>query len=257
MNDLTELLAIVEKITETSPERDWDKFRSNIKFAIRTLPFINWAFWLEQYYEIFKTMPDENIFSITAKGQILGKKWIYEEMKRIDLDYGIIFVVAGWSGFISRMLLDSGDIQCEKIRSFDINPNATKMAEILNLDWRKNWRWFKSSTQDLTKMNYVLNEFYFAHLGDAANITEKLIESPRTIINTSCEHIESFDKYWDSLPKGLITIIQSTDSEIEGEHVNTVSNIDEFKAQAPMSTIYYAGEREFFHYKRFMLIGER
>ncbi len=243
----------ISKIIATNQDRDWEKFVSNITFAIRTLPFIRWGYWLKQYYKIFQMMPEENIFTITSKGQILGKKWIFEEMKRLDLNYGVIFLLAGWSGFIGRMILDSNQIQCEKIRSFDISPECTKMAEILNWDWRMTGKKFKTSTQDLTKMNYVLNEFYYARKDGVTQ--ERLIESPRTIINTSCEHIENFEEWWSTLPKGLIAILQSTNHTETDEHVNVVHNIEEFKEQAPMSMILYSGEREFFFYKRFMLIG--
>lgn len=252
-NESSSYIKTLSKIIKCKPDIDAPKFLSNFSFALTSFPFVEWDYWLKQYLKIVKIMPDENIISILAKGQILGKQWIYEEMKRIGVDYGIIFILCGWSGFIARMILDSGLIQCEKIRSFDINEKCTEMSTILNWDWRIKGRWFKSSTQDITNMNYTLCEFDYIKRDGITK--EKLIESPRTIINTSCEHIKDFDSWWNKLPKGLIAIIQSTDHEDLDEHINSVKNIEEFKKQAPMTKLLYAGERQFFYYKRFMLIG--
>ena len=78
---------------------------------------------------------------------------------------------------------------------------------------------------------------------------------PDTFINTSCEHIPNFKEWYAKIPEGRLVILQSNNFFEVEEHVNCVSNIDEFIEMAPMSELMYSGSIDLPKYKRFMVIG--
>src|SRR5690606_21753338 len=77
------------------------------------------------------------------------------------------------------------------------------------------------------------------------------------IINTSCEHLENFQSWFQSIPDGKLLILQTNDFFDCAEHVNCVKNLEEFKVMAPMTECFYAGELRLEKYTRFMLIGHK
>ena len=83
----------------------------------------------------------------------------------------------------------------------------------------------------------------------------ELTDSPDTIINTSCEHIENFKEWYDSIPKGKFVILQNNNYTELDEHINCVSNVDEFVAMTPMTQRLYKGELETPKYTRYMTFG--
>jgi hypothetical protein len=150
------------------------------------------------------------------------------------------------------MLFESKKIHLDKIRSFDIDKSCWKIAESINKPWvMDEWK-FKATTQDIHKINF--NEHTYKTL--RSNGTEReLFDKPNTIINTSCEHIENWSDWWDSIPKGKLCILQSNDYKELPEHINCVNDVEHFKSIAPMTTYLYGGELILGKYTRYMLIG--
>jgi hypothetical protein len=149
------------------------------------------------------------------------------------------------------MLFES-NIKVNKVRSFDIDPSCRSIAETFNNPWVKdNWQ-FKSSTKDIMDINY---EFENYEVIRADGTTCPLADTPDTIINTSCEHIENFEEWYSKIPDGKLVVLQSNNYfEIE-EHVNCVVDLDDFDRMAPLTSILYTGELELPKYTRFMRIG--
>jgi len=186
-----------------------------------------------------------------SRGQLQSKLWLVKELSRLDLDLGIVFLCAGWYATLATMLFESG-IKIDRIRSFDIDDSCYSIAETFNKPWVKNeWR-FKATTQDIFNIDFNLHT-YIVKRADGS--TCDLTESPNTIINTSCEHIENFDNWYAKIPQGKLVILQSNNYYEVEEHVNCVGSIEEFSTIAPMKDLLYSGELELPKYKRFMLIG--
>jgi len=197
---------------------------------------------------INNTEYDKDCFS---RGQLQSKQWLVTELGKLDVELGTVFLCAGWYATLATMLFES-DIKVDKVRSFDIDPSCRSIAETFNKPWVKdNWQ-FKSSTKDIIDINY---EFESYEVIRADGTTCPLDDTPDTIINTSCEHIENFDEWYDLIPDGKLVVLQSNNFFQVEEHVNCVNNIEEFKTQASMSEVLYSGELELPKYKRFMLIG--
>lgn len=191
---------------------------------------------------------DEDCFS---RGQIQSKLWLVNELKSIGVDLGTVFLCAGWYGTLATMLFESG-ISLDKIRSFDIDESTESIAEIFNRPWViDDWK-FKPVVQDIQDINFEEHSYIVTKRdGDF----ETLWDTPNTIINTSCEHIENFDKWYDKIMPKQLVVLQGNDYfEIE-EHVNCSKDLNEFSEKAPMEITLYLGEIDLGKYKRFMKIG--
>ena len=199
---------------------------------------------------INNTVIDTDCFS---RGQLQSKQWLVTELGNLDVQLGTVFLCAGWYATLATMLFES-DIKVDKVRSFDIAPTCVDIAETFNKPWFiEQWR-FKSITQDIMDIDY--NEHTWQFWSNANNrMSRPITDKPDTIINTSCEHIENFAEWYAKIPDGKLVILQSNNFFEVAEHVNCVNDIEEFKAQAPMSEVLYSGELELPKYKRFMLIG--
>jgi len=197
-----------------------------------------------------------------SRGQLQSKLWLVEELEKLKLEIGTVFLCAGWYATLATMLFES-KIKVDKIRSFDIDSTCVNIAEVFNKPWvEDNWR-FKASTVDIMDFEWsdspapsdgTLGNFYYMTSG-ADKKTIQMKDNPDTIINTSCEHIENFKKWYAKIPKGKLVILQNNNYVDIEEHVNCVSNINEFIKQAPMTHLMYSGTALLPKYKRFMLIG--
>tara|TARA_B100001057_G_C22754858_1_gene913280 strand:- start:485 stop:1321 length:837 start_codon:yes stop_codon:yes gene_type:complete len=201
-------------------------------------------------FEVYKLKWDEDCFS---QGQIKSKLWLLHELQKTKLDLGTVFICAGWYGTLATMIFES-KLNVNEIRSFDNDPSCLNIAEIFNKPWvMEDWK-FKPATYDIHDIDY--NSFDYSVI--RTNGTEcKLTSSPDTIINTSCEHITNFDKWYDKIPNGKLVILQGNDYFELDEHINCSADQDSFSEKAPMTDVLYLGTIDCDKYKRFMKIGIR
>lgn len=204
-----------------------------------------------KHFHAFEIPYDKDVFS---QGQLLSKVWLINQLKKLDLDLGIVFLCAGWYATLATMIFDSG-MTVKKIRSFDIDPSCVDIAETFNKPWLADkWR-FKSITQDIMQIDY--QEHHWEAWSNANNRVAKVTESPTTIINTSCEHIADFDKWYALIPRGKLVILQTNNYfEIE-DHVNCSASLEDFAKQTPMAECLFEGALELPKYTRYMRIGYR
>jgi hypothetical protein len=141
----------------------------------------------------------------------------------------------------------------EDLRKLILEDNTWKLWIVLNryLDTQFIWA-FKSSTQDILDINYNQHTYSVKRSDDT--ICE-LIDSPDTIINTSCEHIQDFSKWYNCIPNGKLVILQSNDYFEIDEHVNCSKSISQFSKSCPMRETLFEGELFLPKYTRFMKIG--
>lgn len=186
-----------------------------------------------------------------SRGQIQSKLWLIDELKTLNLDLGVVFLCAGWYGTLATMMFEH-NIQIEKVRSFDIDDSCREVAEMFNKPWVLNEWKFKSCTKDILDINYE-QDIYTVYRANGTSVD--LMDTPNTIINTSCEHIKNFREWYDKIPAGKLLILQSNDYFGLDEHVNCVASNNDFNNMAPMDTVLYAGDLELDKYTRYMRIG--
>lgn len=188
-----------------------------------------------------------------SRGQVLSKIWLAEELLKIKNNFEMIHVHAGWFGQL-RLYLDAANISYNKMRIFDIDPAALEVSDkIFNNDKIKDFE-VKSASLDIT------NPTWLFRTGCEYNITTTAKEKtiPDLVVNTSAEH---FNEDWytkftiRTQSSDPLFVIQTNNLFDVEEHINCVHSINEMLIKFPMTRIEYAGEKELFGYKRFMLIG--
>jgi len=190
---------------------------------------------------------DKDAFS---RGQIKSKKWLIDELAKLDLNLGTVFLCAGWYATLAAMMFES-NFNITKIRSFDIDQSCLDIANTVNKKYiLDDWK-FKASLLDIHDITYPLT-----YKTRRANNTElELTDDPDTIINTSCEHITNFENWYKKIPNRKIVILQSNNYFEISDHVNCSASLKEFADITPMSSVLYEGELELPKYTRFMRIG--
>jgi hypothetical protein len=188
-----------------------------------------------------------------SRGQLRSKKWLVDQLAKLDRDLGTVFLCCGWYATLATMLFES-NIKLDKIRSFDIDKSVAPIAERFNMPWlQDNWR-FKALTKDIMHVGYN-KHFWQAWSNSTNKMSEPFEDSPNTIINTSCEHLANFDAWYNIIPEGKLVVLQSNNFEDIEEHVNCSNSLEEFSSKIPMSQILYEGKLELEPYTRYMKIG--
>ena len=181
-------------------------------------------------------------------GQIRSKEWLIEHLPD---NLGTVFICAGWYGTLASFMFERARTKFDKIRSFDIDETCASIADNMNRSYVIDGWQFKASTLDILEMDYPTTHTTFRSDGSTLELTEM----PDTIINTSCEHIENFSLWYERIPKGTTVILQSNNYFELPEHVNCVTDLDDFARMSPMTTVLYQGELELPKYTRYMRIG--
>lgn len=209
-----------------------------------------------QFVSAFKNLFVNNIEydkDCFSRGQLQSKTWLINELKKINLDLGTVFICAGWYSTLAVMLFEN-NFKIKDIRSFDIDPTTVDIAEIFNKPWFVDKWKFKALCQDIMDIDYT--EHTWQYWSNANNrMSYPITDSPTTIINTSCEHIKDFKEWYKKIPNGKLVILQGNNYFEITEHVNCSKDLNEFSIKAPMSKVLYEGSLELPKYTRFMKIG--
>lgn len=180
------------------------------------------------------------------KNQIASKMWLAEALlASAGPDYGTLLILGGWFGVLGAVLLHDSRFSIDRVRSIDIDPRCAAIAEALNATHVRAGR-FCAQTADMLEIDYT------RPYGAAADGGR-----PDLVINTSCEHLVDFDRWYRRIPAGQLLVMQSNDYYACREHVNCVPDLAAFRQRAPLSEVLFAGERKLRHYVRFMLIGRK
>ena len=171
------------------------------------------------------------------RGQIASKEWLILELMRYKSEvkpWPNIDIHGGWVGTLASLLFQS-DMFINHINSIDIDPDCQKIAETMN------------------QMEFEAGRFH-AVTSDMCVFRS----DAEIVINTSFEHIsqDEYDLWLSRLPQNSLIVLQSNNYDIP-EHVRIAKDLEEFKSQAQLEKVFYAGERDMHLYKRFMIIGKK
>jgi len=176
------------------------------------------------------------------KNQMASKLWLAESLlAAAGPRFGSVLVLGGWVGALGAVLLHDRRFAIERLVSVDIDPRCAPIAESLNATHVRAGR-FAARTADMLALDYA---------GAAGDGRADLV------VNTSCEHLAQFDRWYARIPDGQLLVLQSNDYFACGEHVNCVPDLAAFRRQAPLRDVLFAGERAMRRYVRFMLIGRK
>jgi hypothetical protein len=177
------------------------------------------------------------------KNQMASKLWLADALREsAGTRFGHVVVLGGWVGVLAAILLHDRRFVIDKVTSVDIDPACAPVAATLNATHAESGR-FAAATRDMLAIDYA-REFPASSSGP-----------PGVIVNTSCEHLADFDRWYRTLPPGRLVVLQSNDYFACPEHVGCVPDLATFRARAPLAEVLFAGERRLRRYTRFMLIG--
>ncbi len=180
------------------------------------------------------------------KNQIASKMWLADSLfGTVGAELGNVVILGGWVGVLGAVLLHDPRFVIAKVVSIDLNGRCAAIAESLNATHVRTGK-FAARTGDMLELDYARKTASTADNGSAD-----------LIINTSCEHLTEFGRWYDRIPVRQLLVLQSNDYYACREHVNCVPDIEALRAQAPMRDVLYAGQRQMRHYVRFMLIGRK
>ncbi len=240
-----DFFTMVKRLKEQSSRQESDVF-SAVRHAIQ---YFDDA---ESIKGVFRILAETPQFSgAFAYGQLDSKKWLIEEAQKVwGPSWGTVFVLAGWIGVLPRMIYDK-KITTTKICSFDIDESANRASEFLNQTEVQNDWSFKSSSRDITTMQYPTTYQVLRKDGSSC----ELVALPDVVINTSCEHIQDIKSWWWQIPFGTKVILQSNDGFHIPEHVACFKSLEDFAKTMKLSRTDYMGEKALPEFNRFMLIG--
>lgn len=248
MNELA-ILDNLEKIVQIQPESAL-RLLTNIRKLVETSATTDIAELLSGIRKGLIRQPDAGIVDFLSEGQVLSKMWIVNEVARLQLDLGLVYLCAGWYGSLARFLMESG-IPFHSFRSFDIDDSATLFAEDFNRSSVLSGWQFKATTKDIFDIDYSHHQYWTKRF-DGTEV--EISEIPDTVVNTSCEHID-FIRWYNMIPKGKLVILQNNNYKEIDDHINCVDSVKEFGETAPMSNLLYEGELVLSLYSRYMRIG--
>jgi hypothetical protein len=177
------------------------------------------------------------------KNQIASKMWLADALAdAVGSDLGNVLILGGWFGVLGAVLLHDPRFAITRVVSLDIDPRCADIALAVNATHVRDGK-FTALTADMLEYAY----------GDDANS----LAAADLVVNTSCEHVQDLDRWYQRIPAGQLLALQSNDYFACNEHVNCVPDLAAFRAQVPMREVLYAGERKFRRYVRFMLIGRK
>jgi hypothetical protein len=197
-----------------------------------------------------KKFPGANWNDALAYGQLASKTWLIEELAAIRPELGNVFILGGWIGTLSMLMMYDERLVIERIRSFDMDPSCENAADMLNVSQHAR---FKAITADIQTLTFDPCRFV-ARYADGSVVEHE--EYPDTFINTSGDHMDS--SWIEKVPSGKLVVVQNNNYiECDETHTHTVSSLEEMISGLPLSQFIYQGERVFPWYTRYMAIGIR
>jgi hypothetical protein len=246
MNQYSTIFSQISKIADIDPQ-----LISTVSRQMSKIAEINSCNIVEMISQMVKALTNhpeyqKNLIDSLSDSQIYSKNWIVEVLR--DKELGNILMCAGWYA----MLLSDNRLKFTKCVSIDLDPLCEKVSKILHkklvID---NWK-FQAVTDNIHNINYSGQHFTISR---SDGTTVNMFINPDTIINTSCEHIENFDKWYELIPSDKLLILQTNNGFNISDHINCVGDLLAFEKQTPMNTVLYSGELEMSKFTRFMRIG--
>jgi hypothetical protein len=199
-----------------------------------------------------KHYPNNALPTALSAGQLESKKWLTETLKELNVSNKRTWLMCGWYGLLGHFLLREG--VANSVYSFDLDPDAVKISEELLKTWViDNWK-FKATCIDIYDINYA--DFRFSTTRSNGSLVE-LTARPELIVNTSCEHLPDWGRWWRKIRKNTLVALQNNNYHDHPDHVNTKDSLEEWLSELRLGEVYYADVKQLPTYDRYMIIGKK
>lgn len=188
-----------------------------------------------------------------SQGQIASKAWLLETVDRLDLDLGDTLVVGGWAGLLSLALLTQMPERCGRVATLDIDVEAARAADLLLRAFVMDDLRAVSTLGDA--MALEPSDLRLTRVRSDGSRVPLRLRTPRTVVNTSWEHLDAPEAWFERLPAGRLIIVQAHDDPgLEG-HVSPVPSLEALTAATPFACRLFEDARALPCGRRFMTIG--
>ena len=166
-----------------------------------------------------------------SQTQYVSKKWFVDILARHNYTPNpTILILGGWYGsYLVPMLNDA--LNPKKIHFNDKNRNCIEVASILHRGSNIDFHCFDATT----------------------DVFDKRVD---IIVNTSCEHMGSYDAMLSNHEKCLYAL-QTCDNKNDPGHINISSSTEEFLKKLNLNHVIFAGRRDLGHKNRFTVLGQK
>ena len=179
-----------------------------------------------------------------SPSQIESKIWLCQELEKVmerteDKKPVNIWILAGWYNILGFLLFSRERISIKKMSHFDMDKSAVEISKAFCSFWLKKGV-YESSVKDCNSLKYDNHP-------------------PNIIINTACEHLNSWD-WFKKLPKGMMFALQANNI-LHPNHPNSFRTLSDFKEiviKNSLSQLLFEGAKSFDSlsaFQQFMLIG--
>lgn len=173
-------------------------------------------------------------------GLITSKLWLCKHLEEYLPKDAKVAVLGSWTNILSFMLLTRNSDQYKLIDGYDLDDEATKVANEICDTWKFELPKVTNITQDINEIN---------------------LENYNVVINTSVEHINKDDWFSNIKPNSLVCI-QASDVNIQSSpwYINNpIVNLDHLKTKYKLQTELFADSKTINYghwgYNRHMIIG--
>jgi hypothetical protein len=171
--------------------------------------------------------------------QVRSKLWLIDELTaRHDIAGATLVVLGAWYGILPLLINWRLTAPPARMVCVDISADACALGE------------------KVIGSRYPNIEYQVA---DAMRLDYRSLAHPPSsvLVNTICEHLADVPGWWLRVPAGQFTVLQSNNYDRCPDHINWVRDLDQMKAQTPLSKLLFEGTLRLPIFDRFMLIGHR
>ena len=165
---------------------------------------------------------------------IASKVWLLQELARIALQVGTVYVLGSWYGNLGVLLA--------------LDP-VIKYKKLINVETDQK---FLQASKRIHNYLGMGNTEYM--LADANELDYRQLGSDGVVINTSLTDMPG-QAWFDNIPKGTLVVLQSRDHDPGNEAHSTQDIIDRY----PLTEVIYDGQLKLedpeTKYTRYMVIG--
>jgi hypothetical protein len=181
---------------------------------------------------------DRRLFTASIdEVQVRSKLWLIDELTRgRDLHGTTLVVLGAWYGILPLLINLRVQRPPARMVCVDISAEAAGLGR---------------------RVIEPLFDNIEYQVADAMDLDYPAPEPSSVLVNTICEHLPDAPRWWARVPRGQLTVLQSNNYNLCRDHVNCVEDIEQMKAQTPMSELLYQGTLKLPIFDRFMLIGYR
>ena len=235
--------ASLRPVWPESVDRPLGPDRQALKDVLDGLTLLYGSTFLQDLRNTLIAYPDAALPVALNKKQMASKLWLVDALAEASAGaLGTVHIQAGWYGVLAALLLRETRLSLEHVTVIDVDETCAPVALSLNATEVQRGR-FAFFAADIMELDY--------------DALPPGLDAPHWIINTACEHLGAFDRWFASLPQGMHVVLQTNDYRAIETHVNCVDDLDAFRAQAPLSEELFAGALRLPKYTRFMLIGRK